>query len=156
VWTSLLGATWLGLALGPESNDDDDKRPRARVSLREGVGVDSADGRFGVGFGFLGWVRHEAVVGPAPSRGFVLSKVRPVLTSHLWGETLQLFMQPELAGNPALLDARALVRIHPAFGSCSGSIGPGTRGAFASGCRFRPSSIAGSCSIPSASTVTWA
>jgi hypothetical protein len=87
-----------------------------QASLDRGVSIDSADGEFGVGFGLLSQFAHETSIGPSPSRGFVLRLARPVTRVHLWGNKVQVLVQPELAQNPRLLDASAMIQLHPAFG----------------------------------------
>ncbi len=91
--------------------------PRAgvRASVDEGFWIDSADRRFSLGFGFFAQGRHTTQIGEDPSRGFQLTRIRPVTQARLWDGLVALFMQPELAGSASLLDADVVLDIHPAF-----------------------------------------
>lgn len=106
--------------LGPEAETTEASpatHAHATASIDDGLAVDSANGDFGVGLGFLGQLRHQTTVtSTSTDHGFAVRLARPVLTAHLWGNLVRARVMPELAGTPRLLDASAEVRFHPAFG----------------------------------------
>jgi len=91
-------------------------RARVRATVDEGFGLDSADGRFGLSLGFLGQLRYavDARDGDV-DQGFSLRLARPMLQGHLWGDRVVWQLQTELAGGARLLDANAIVHVHPAL-----------------------------------------
>ena len=121
-------AGWTALTLlwaGPQAETEDPQasvaetktpaRAGVRASIDEGFWIDSADRRFSLGFGFFGQGRHTTQIGEDPSRGFMLTRARPVTQARLWDGLVSLFVQPELAGSASLLDADVVVDVHPAF-----------------------------------------
>ncbi len=98
---------------------------RVRASANEGFGLDSADGRFGFSLGILGQMRYAADVQQSQfDHGFTLRLARTMVQGHLWGDRLTWQLQPEFAGGARLLDANAIVKIHPAFSILVGQYRP--------------------------------
>lgn len=107
---------------GPPS---DRPRAKARASVTEGFGVDSADGRFGLSLGMLASLRYGVdVVDGEADHGFQLRLARIMVQGHLWGDRLLFQLQPEFAGSPRLLDANATIALHPAFSLLVGQFRP--------------------------------
>src|SRR5690606_10875593 len=66
---------------------DEPPGPRTRASLEDGFGIDSADGRFGVGVNILATMAYELSYAAASTdQGFRLVYMRPTLTAHAFGE----------------------------------------------------------------------
>ena len=104
------------------------KQPgRVRASASEGFHVESADGRFGLSLGLLGQlvfsVEQNEPEGPVEPV-FALPWARLMFQGNLWGKRVHWQLQPEFSGTPRLLDARAIVRIHPAFQILAGQYRP--------------------------------
>lgn len=99
--------------------------PRGHASLREGIGIDSASGRFGLSLGVLGQMRfvideQDGDVDP----GFSLRLARTLLHGHMWGQRVTWQILTEFAGGVRLLDANATINIHPAFAILAGQYRP--------------------------------
>ncbi|MEM7156034.1 MAG: hypothetical protein AAF799_24490 [Myxococcota bacterium] len=113
----------------PAARQPDSSKPPARVraSATEGFRLESADGRFGFSLGMLGQlvfsVEQQQPDGPAEPR-FALPWARLMFQGNLWGNRVHWQVQPEFSGNTRLLDARAIVRIHPAFQILAGQYRP--------------------------------
>ncbi len=105
--------------------DDRPKGAHVRASVDEGFGFDSNDGRFGLSLGILGQVRYSVEEqGGDVNPGFSLRIARTMFQGHLWGQRLTFQFQPDFAGTARLLDAVAIVNIHPAFSVMVGQYRP--------------------------------
>lgn len=110
---------------GAPATVEESGAPRGRASLREGFGIDSANGRFGAALGILGQMRvvvdeQDDEIDP----GFSLRLARTLIHGHLWGERVTWQILTEFAGGVRLLDANATVNIHPAFAILAGQYRP--------------------------------
>lgn len=83
-----------------------------KASLSEGIKIESADGNYGVQPGLLVWTRFEDVVNDAGNKvAFSVPLLRPTLRAHFFRPWISIFVQPELAGTPRMLDFE--LDLHP-------------------------------------------
>ena len=97
---------------------------RVRASANEGFGLDSADGRFGLSFGILGQMRYAVDEDAGTDHGFSIRLARPMIQGHVWDRRVVWQIQTEFAGQARLLDANAIINIHPAFAILAGQYRP--------------------------------
>lgn len=88
------------------------------ISLERGVGGAAPDGTFAAALHFVTQLRLEEVVAPGGRQTpeFHVVLARPAVRGHALRPWIQYFVQAELAGSPALLDAELTVQPWPFFG----------------------------------------
>lgn len=82
------------------------------AGLDDGLRVDTTDGNYGVQIGILVWTRFDTTFNDKSIKDqFTVPLVRPRLQAHFFRPWLTLFVQPEFAISPRLLDLE--FDIHP-------------------------------------------
>lgn len=97
------------------------------ASLDRGVEVERRDGTFGARAGILVWSQWQAQLdreGSLQKNDFTVPIVRPTLRAFVGAKWMRLFVQPELAGAPKLLDLELDAQPTPAFGLKLGQMIP--------------------------------
>lgn len=106
-----------------KAEEPNEERPgrgaRVYADAEHGLAIDSADGNYGIGFGFLGKAAFENRTTPdgESDPAFRLLMARPILRGHVFRRWIDFFVQFELAGASArLVDAQLTVRPFDAVG----------------------------------------